>query len=88
VNKDIINIFIWVGVLGAVFAFLWWKGYLLGLRNYWNETAQELKKCTWPTWDELKGSTMLVAVTIVMLGLMTVVVDYAAVILLTKVLKV
>jgi len=86
--NDIIKILIWVAVIGAIFGFLWWKGYLLGLRNYWNETVQELKKCTWPTWDELKGSTVLVAVTIVMLGVMTVAVDYAAVILLTKVLKV
>ncbi len=42
-NNDIIKIFIWVGVIGAVFGFLWWKGYLIGLRNYWNETVQELK---------------------------------------------
>jgi len=63
-------------VVGVVFAFLWWKGHLLKLSNYIQQTKEELRKCTWPTWDELKGSTALITVSIVALGLFTVVVDY------------
>jgi preprotein translocase subunit SecE len=40
------------------------------------ETREELRKCTWPTFDELKGSTVVVMVTIALLGAFTVGVDY------------
>jgi preprotein translocase subunit SecE len=63
-------------VVGVVFALMWWKGYLLKLRNYLQQTREELRKCTWPTWDELKGSTALIAIGIVALGGFTMVVDY------------
>lgn len=66
---------IWVGVLAAVFGLLWWKGYIQSLSNYWRLTMEELKKCTWPTWDELKGSTVVVMVSILLLGVFTFVVD-------------
>jgi preprotein translocase subunit SecE len=36
---------------------------------------EELKKCTWPTWDELQGSTVVVIVSVGLLGLFTVGVD-------------
>jgi preprotein translocase subunit SecE len=39
------------------------------------ETREELKKCTWPTWEELKGSTVVVIVSVGLLGVFTVVVD-------------
>ena len=67
---------IWVAIIGVVFAILWWKGYLLKLRTYWQETMVEMRKCTWPTWDELKGSTVLISVSILALGAFTVAVDY------------
>ena len=63
-------------MVGGIFAFMWWKGYLLKLSNYLQQTREELRKCTWPTWDELKGSTALIAVCIVALGGFTMVVDY------------
>ena len=66
---------IWAAVILAVFAFLWRKGLLLRMKNYVLETREELKKCTWPTWAELKGSTVVVMVTVLMLGLFTVMVD-------------
>ena len=62
--------------MGVVFAFLWWKGYLVRLSNYVQQTKEELRKCTWPTWDELKGQTLLMAICIVALGVFTMVVDY------------
>jgi preprotein translocase subunit SecE len=67
-----------VVALGAVFAFLWWKGYLKRLADYVAETREELKKCTWPTWDELKGSTVVVFITVALLGVFTVLVDWVA----------
>ena len=62
-------------VIGAAFALAWWKGYILRFRNYWNATVEELRKCAWPTWDELKGSTVVVTISIALLGLFTYVVD-------------
>ena len=66
---------IWVAVIEAAFAILWWQGQLKRLAAYVAETREELKKCTWPTWDELKGSTVVVSVAILLLGVFTVVVD-------------
>ena len=73
--NDLTKILIWVVVVGAVFAFLWWRGYLKRLATYVEQTREELKKCTWPTWDELKGSTVIVMISILILGLFTVAVD-------------
>ena len=62
-------------MIGAIFAFLWWKGYLLKLSDYIQQTREELRKCTWPTWTELKGSTVVVTISIFLLGGFTVGVD-------------
>lgn len=74
-NKNLTPILIWVVLIGAAFAFAWYRGYLLQLRNYWNSTVEELRKCTWPSWDELKGSTVVVTITIALLGLFCYLVD-------------
>ena len=74
-NKELIKILIWVVVVLVVFAIAWKKGLLARLANYVRETKEELRKCTWPTWDELKGSTVLVAICILIMGIFTVVVD-------------
>jgi preprotein translocase subunit SecE len=74
--NDLILIIIWVVVIGAVFAFAWRRGYLNRLASYVMETREELKKCTWPTTEELKGSTAVVLVSIVLMGGFTVVVDF------------
>jgi len=66
---------IWVAVIIAIFGVLWWKGQVQRLSAYWRQTMDELKKCTWPTWEELKGSTVVVMVSILLLGLFTFVVD-------------
>ena len=66
---------IWVVVVGILFGILWRKGYLVRLTTYVQQTREELRKCTWPTWDELKGSTVVVAVSIFILGGFTVLVD-------------
>ena len=66
---------IWVVVIAVIFGVLWWKGQVQRLSAYWQQTVEELKKCTWPTWDELKGSTVVVSVSIILLGTFTFVVD-------------
>jgi preprotein translocase subunit SecE len=55
-------------VIGAVFGLLWWQGQIKRLSGYCQETMVELQKCTWPTWEELKGSTSLIIIMIVLLG--------------------
>ena len=70
-----IHIAIWAAVIGALFGYLWWHGQVQRLAVYVQETREELKKCAWPTWDELKGSTLLIAVMIAALGLFVWVVD-------------
>ena len=71
-----VKILIWLGLVLIAFAILWWKGYLVRLANYVRETREELRKCTWPTWEELKGSTVVVVISILLLGGFTVGVDY------------
>ena len=74
-NKFYIQLLIWVVVVAVVFGVLWRTGQLLRLTNYVAETREELKKCSWPSRDELKGSTVVVIVSILLLGVFTVVVD-------------
>jgi len=73
---DTVWIIVWAVIVGGVFAWLWRAGQLARLTAYVQATREELRKCTWPTWDELKGSTVVVAISIVLLGGFTVIVDY------------
>ena len=68
----------WAVVIAAIFAFFWWKGYIASLRVYFQETWHELKpgRCSWPTWTELRGSTVLIGVTIFLLGAFISVLDF------------
>jgi len=70
-------IILWVVVVGAVFGWLWRAGHLARFADYVAQTREELRKCTWPSVDELKGSTVVVAISILILGVFTVVVDFA-----------
>jgi preprotein translocase subunit SecE len=73
--NDWTKILIWAAIIGAAFAYLWWQGQIRQLANYVQETREELKKCSWPTWVELKGSTALIMVSIALMGAFTEVVD-------------
>ena len=73
--NELIILGIWTVVIGVIFAVAWRKGYLLRLANYVIETREELRKCAWPSFGELKGSTAVVMVAIAFLGLFTVVAD-------------
>jgi preprotein translocase subunit SecE len=70
-----IHIAIWATVIIVVFGYLWWQGQIQRLAAYVTETREELKKCSWPTWEELKGSTALIIVMIALLGGFIVLVD-------------
>ena len=74
--NDLTKILIWVVIIGALFGLLWWQGQIRRLSLYIQETREELRKCSWPTVEELKGSTALVIVSIAMLGAFTVAVDF------------
>jgi preprotein translocase subunit SecE len=76
VSKAYITLIIWVVVIGALFAYLWRKGHLAQMAQYVAETREELRKCTWPSWEELKGSTVVVMISIFILGLFTMGVDF------------
>jgi len=70
--------YILLGIVVAVFFWAGQKGHLLKLGNYVDETKVELKKCTWPSLDELKGSTVVVVVSTLLLGVFTIFVDRLA----------
>ena len=79
IKKNFVNnwieIVIWAVAIAVVFGFLWWQGQIKRLAGYCQETWVELQKCAWPTWDELKGSTALILVMILMLGGFIVLID-------------
>ena len=66
---------IWIVVIAVAFVIIWRNGQLTKLANFFRETREELKKCTWPTWNELKGSTVVVMISIALLGGFTVAAD-------------
>ena len=71
-----IKLIVWAVVIGVIFGVLWRKGQIARFADYIKETREELKKCTWPTWDELKGNTAVVMISILLLGVFTVGVDF------------
>jgi len=74
--KEYLPFLIWFAAIGAVFAFAWKQGHLARLAGYVSATQQELKKCNWPTREELIQSTVLIFVVIGLLGLFTMASDF------------
>ena len=74
--KDYLPIIVWSAAIAVVFGILWATGNLVRLRNYVLETREELRKCTWPSMDELKGSTVVVVISIILIGVFTVAIDF------------
>ncbi len=66
---------VWSVVVAVAFAAIWRLGWLARVTKYVRETREELRKCAWPSRDELWGSTVLVMVSTAMLGAFTVLVD-------------
>ena len=73
--QDYVWIIFWVVVVGGAFAWLWRAGHLVRFAAYVRQTREELRKCTWPSWEELKGSTVVVTISIIILGVFTVAID-------------
>lgn len=67
-----------IGLLVATGIFVWLvrQGAFLKVSGYFDATREELKRCTWPTWDELTGSTVVVIISVAFLGGFTVGVDF------------
>jgi preprotein translocase SecE subunit len=70
------SIIFWVVVIGAIFGYMWYQGQITRLADYIRATREELIKCTWPTFDELKGQTALIFVAIALVGGFTMVIDF------------
>ena len=75
-DLDLVKLGIWVVIIGGVFAYLWRKGHLMKLSTYVAETREELKKCTWPSREELAGSTVVVLISTTILTLLIVCSDF------------
>lgn len=73
--KNATNFIVWSVIIGVAFAVAWRLGWLARLTKYVEETREELRKCTWPSYEELWGSTVLVMVSTALLGVFTVVVE-------------
>lgn len=67
--------YFWLAVLIAVFALLWHKGYINSMAKFVAETREQLRKCTWPTMDELRQHIVVVMISSVLLGIFTVASD-------------
>ena len=74
-NGDLILILVATVAGLGLFIWAWRGGYLKRFSDYVEQTREELRKCSWPSWDELKGSTVLVFACIIILGGFTVAVD-------------
>lgn len=74
-DSGIIKIIIWAVIAAVILGILWKNGQLAKFRNYLALTKLELKKCSWPTIDELKTSTAVVFVASAILGVFTLLVD-------------
>ena len=46
------------------------------IKDFMNGVQFEMKKVSWPTWDELRGSTMVVLGLSLILGIFLFVVDF------------
>ena len=75
-QNSYIWIIVWAVIVGGVFAWLWRGGHLARFADYVKQTREELRKCSWPSWDELKGSTVVVSISILILGGFTIFVDF------------
>jgi preprotein translocase SecE subunit len=73
------NDYIKYGLLGAlvvIVIIMWRRGVLKRLGDYVMETREELRKCSWPNLDELKGSTVVVLISVALLGVFVVSIDF------------
>lgn len=70
----IIRIVIWAVIAGIVIYLL--AKYREQLRTFFDEVVTELKKSAWPTWQELRESTIVVGISILLLGICVSIYDF------------
>jgi preprotein translocase subunit SecE len=56
-------------------------------QRYIRDVIAELRKVTWPTWEELKGSTMVVILFSIIMGFYIFIIDIGLTELVTRFLK-
>jgi len=76
VKEFYIKLLVVAVVIGGLFAFAWKQGLIARLATYFGETSDELKKCQWPSRDELLQYTALIFVAVASLGIFTVGADF------------
>lgn len=65
----------WVALVLAIFLWMWRTGKLLAIKTHVGETREELGKCTWPTWEELRQHIVVVLISSMLLAVFTVFAD-------------
>jgi preprotein translocase subunit SecE len=85
--NELTKILIWAAVIGVLFAILWWQGQVRRFAVYIQETREELKKCSWPTWQELKGSTVVIAISIALFSVFVMAADQCLTVIFFKIFK-
>ena len=83
-NKELIKLAIWTVVIGGLFFFFLWRGWIKRISTYAEETREELRKCTWPSKNELKGSTVVIIIASLVLGFMIVAADFLITLAVTR----
>jgi preprotein translocase subunit SecE len=83
--KEYLPTIIGLVITAVVVGVLWRKGYFERLAQYVHETREELKKCTWPSKDELIGSTIVVLLSIAILGFFTIAIDFVVAFIIRKI---
>ncbi|MEX2381749.1 MAG: preprotein translocase subunit SecE [Opitutales bacterium] len=53
------------------------KNPFRSIRIFWGETVTELKRATWPTRTELRDSTIVVVIAVIILGIFTSITDFS-----------
>ena len=66
----------WPALILAVFIWMWRTGKIAGIRNYILETKEQLDKCTWLTWNELRQHIVVVLISSFLLAVFTVAADF------------
>ena len=79
VQKFYIQLALTALVVGVAFGLVWKLGWLTRLATYFGETRDELKKCNWPSREELWQTTVIVFAITALLGLFTVGSDFVLV---------
>jgi preprotein translocase SecE subunit len=81
--RDYLTLTIGIALAMTIFIVLWRQGAFLRMNHFWHQTHEELNKCSWPTWEELMGQTVVVVVAVALLGGFTVLAD----LLITSILR-